>query len=215
VADRRLKLALAATAVIATLGLERWSGVWLLVVILLPTVIHVYVFTGLFILQGSIKSRSAWGYASFGVFVSSGSVLLIAHPASGAYAVRARTAALAEEFGPVFDQLGALTATPRGWDGLAAIGRFLGFAYTYHYLNWFSKTGIIRWHEVSRGRGVAIGVVYVASLALYAYDYRLGLVALALLSIVHVFLELPLDVRTAVELAGRAWPRSGRPERPD
>ena len=27
---------------------------------------------------------------------------------------------------------------------------FLAFAYTYHYLNWFSKTLIIKWHQVAK-----------------------------------------------------------------
>ncbi len=28
------------------------------------------------------------------------------------------------------------------------ISRFLAFAYTYHYLNWFSKTSAIGWHRL-------------------------------------------------------------------
>ncbi|HZR79859.1 MAG TPA: hypothetical protein VFD92_02095 [Candidatus Binatia bacterium] len=198
----RAKLALTLAAVVASLAIERWTAGWLFLIVMLPTVIHVFFFTGLFILHGSVKSRSAWGYASFAVFLACGALLLFYRPDAARYAVGPRTAAFSEEFWSVIDQLALLVRAPAGWDGLVAIGRFLGFAYTYHYLNWFSKTGIIRWHDVGAPRIAAIGVLYVASLALYAYDYRVGLVALALLSLVHVFLELPLDVRTGAALLG-------------
>ena len=81
--------------------------------------------------------------------------------------------------------------------------RARAFAYTYHYLNWFSKTGVIRWHTVSRSRMAAIALLYVASLAIYAYDYATGLIALFTLSLLHVLLEFPLDVRTIVSLISR------------
>ena len=34
--------------------------------------------------------------------------------------------------------------------------RLIAFAYQYHYLNWFSKTSIIKWHEVTRARAATI-----------------------------------------------------------
>ncbi len=120
------------------------------------------------------------------------------------YVVSARTAALGEEFAPVADQRLRLPGAGGDWDRLAAAGRFLGFAHPYHYLNWFSKTGIIRWHEVGRRRLAGVAVIYVLALGLYAYDYHTGLVALGLLSLVHVLLEFPLDVRTAAALVARA-----------
>ena len=45
-----------------------------------------------------------------------------------------------------------------------------------------------------------IGVLWLASVGLYAYDYATGLAALFFLSIVHVFLEFPLDARTFVDV---------------
>ena len=47
---------------------------------LLTTVVHVYVFTGLFILAGSMKSRSRSGYASLAVYVACGLGLLLIQP---------------------------------------------------------------------------------------------------------------------------------------
>src|SRR5262249_58461866 len=52
---------------------------------------------------------------------------------------------------------------------------FIAFAYLYHYLNWFSKTSIIRWNEISRARLSAIVAVWLASVPLYPYDGQGGL----------------------------------------
>jgi hypothetical protein len=87
--------------------------------------------------------------------------------------------------------------------------RFIAFAYTYHYLNWFSKTSIIKWHEVSARRTVGIVGLWLLSLALYAHDYQTGMMALYFLSILHVMLEFPLNHRTFVGI-GRELSALGR-----
>lgn len=72
--------------------------------------------------------------------------------------------------------------------------RFIAFAYCYHYLNWFSKTRIIKWHEISKLRcGMIIGI-YACALCLYYYNFGLGFAVLLSLSFLHVILELPLDI---------------------
>jgi hypothetical protein len=167
--------------------------------ILLSTVVHVYVFTGLFILAGSMKSRSATGYASFLVFLACGIGLLVVQPAT-TYEPTAWARTNLGPFTGVVQSIALLVPGEGHRATLVAIGRFLGFAYTYHYLNWFSKTGIIRWHEISAGRMATIGVLWVASIGLYAWDYGVGLAALFFLSVTHVFLEFPLDARTAVDV---------------
>jgi hypothetical protein len=83
-----------------------------------------------------------------------------------------------------------------------SIQSFIAFAYTYHYLNWFSKTGVIGWHRVPKGRLLASGAVWLVAVGLYAYDYLLGLTVLLFLSLLHVFLEFPLNHRMLSELAG-------------
>jgi hypothetical protein len=205
-ADRRIKLTLLVAGMVATIAFQYWRAGWLFLFLLLPTVIHVYVFTGLFILHGNLKSHSRWGYASLAVFLACGAALVLYRPPAAAYAISERTGALANEFSGVVEQLTTSFGIPFDWDNVAAIGRFLAFAYTYHYLNWFSKTEIIGWHAVSRARLTVIGVVYAAALGLYAYDYHVGFVALFGLSFTHVLLELPLDLRTAVALTGRSLP---------
>ncbi len=97
------------------------------------------------------------------------------------------------------------------------IGRFIAFAYLYHYFHWFSKTSVIRWHEVPRARMAVLVAVWLGSVALYAVDYGLGLRWLLLLSFAHVVLEFPLDHKTFLAIGGeltarvrgRSTPRAG------
>ena len=60
--------------------------------------------------------------------------------------------------------------------------RFIAFAYLYHYLNWFSKTEVIRWHKVPKVRFIAVIVIWIASCIVYLIDYGLGLTFLFFLS---------------------------------
>lgn len=76
--------------------------------------------------------------------------------------------------------------------------RFIAFAYLYHYLNWFSKTEIIRWHKVPKVRFILVMVVWIASSVFYTYDYSLGLSLLFFLSFSHVLLEFPLNIVSIV-----------------
>jgi hypothetical protein len=71
--------------------------------------------------------------------------------------------------------------------------RFIAFAYTYHYLNWFSKTRVIQWHKVPRKRFIGVIVFWLVSIALYLYNYTMALMWLFFLSYMHVLLELPLN----------------------
>lgn len=200
----RQKLWLALGVVALSPLVQSFEPTAVLFTIFLVTVVHVYVFTGVFILQGSFKSGRASGFVSFAVFLVCGMVLLLHRPPIADFPLGSYASANIELFlpliQPVADWTGVGVTEPGGW---LAVVRFLGFAYTYHYLNWFSKTGIIRWHDVSRRRLAVILVMYVASVALYAYSYALGLLALLFLSQLHVLLEFPLDVRAITDV-GRA-----------
>jgi hypothetical protein len=72
--------------------------------------------------------------------------------------------------------------------------RFIAFAYTYHYLNWFSKTSVIKWHLVPRKTLIATIITWLVSISFYIYDYNLGMKVLFFLSFLHVFLEFPLNI---------------------
>ncbi len=76
--------------------------------------------------------------------------------------------------------------------------RFIAFAYLYHYLNWFSKTEVIRWHKVPKIRFAAVIVLWIAASVFYTIDYSLGLSVLFFLSFSHVLLEFPLNIISIV-----------------
>ena len=76
--------------------------------------------------------------------------------------------------------------------------RFIAFAYLYHYLNWFSKTEIIRWHQVPKLRFAAVILLWVVASVFYAYDSSLELSLLFFSSVSHVLLEFPLNIISIV-----------------
>ena len=198
-----VKIATFVTCVALAVPMGSWFPARIFFGALLTTVVHVYVFTGLFILAGSMKSRSRSGYASFAVFLACGLGLLLVQPRTSFAVTEYAKANMGPFVGVIDAMLALLPSTGPDLDSaIMAIGRFLGFAYTYHYLNWFSKTGIIRWHEIGAGRMTMIGCLWVLSVALYWYDYATGLAALFFLSMVHVFFEFPLDARTFVDIIG-------------
>jgi hypothetical protein len=180
--------------------------------IFLPTLIHVYVFTGLFMLYGTLKSHSGPGYLALAVFVACPFVLMFWRPDIG-YVVSDYGRTTYANFEllnreillllgiPARDQTQLRAAMYGSAIGIA-IMRCIAFAYTYHYLNWFAKTSIIKWHQVSWRRLAAITVLWLISVGVYWYDYRAGFVALATLSFLHVFLEFPLNHRTIIAIGG-------------
>src|SRR5690606_1980879 len=71
---------------------------------------------------------------------------------------------------------------------------FIAFAYTYHYLNWFSKTTVIGWHKViSKKKLIVILGIWVIALVVYFTNYYAGFVLLLFLSYLHVLMEFPLN----------------------
>ncbi|MEP6677050.1 MAG: hypothetical protein ABJA78_17945 [Ferruginibacter sp.] len=195
-----------------------------------PTLIHVYIFTGLFMLYGALKSRSKSGIWSV--------VVLVICPLLLFFLFREQSFVHVTEYGKqaygtplsntgffslnqeilsrFFDQKLTIPATittneqyqhfydlewtKRVFHSSTGIivTRFIAFAYMYHYLNWFSKTEVIRWHKVPKARFVVVIIVWLISLALYAYSYRVGLQWLFFLSFTHVLLEFPLNFTSMV-----------------
>jgi hypothetical protein len=167
---------------------------------LLTTIVHVFLFTGAFILFGALKSRSWVAVLSLGVFVCC-AIAALALPAPFAPPTdRVRQLYTGFEF--LNKELLLMFGRSMAVYEPLAIGimRLIAFAYLYHYLNWFSKTSIIKWHEVPRARAVAILASWLAGGALYLYDFRIGLGVFYLLSLLHVFLEFPLNHQTLVDI---------------
>ncbi len=162
--------------------------------LLVPTVIHVYFFTGFFILKGALKSQNGWAILSLIVFIACGMIFFIAAPAAHVISpdyVKANIGFFATLVKNITDILSFSGKV----NPLSALG-FLSFAYTYHYLNWFTKVNVIRWNDIPRQRLVFIIALYLMSISLYLVNYQLGLSALFALSLLHVFLELPLNILT-------------------
>ena len=175
--------------------------------VFLPTLIHVFLFTGLFILFGALKNKSATGIASIIVFAACAVSFFVLFPKFSFYQVSdyAQKALLDSGFTMVnqaFIHIFNLGATTRENIFTTNIGfgimRFIAFAYTYHYLNWFSKTSVIKWHLVPKKWLASTIALWLISVGLYAYDYKTGLIALYFLSMLHVFLEFPLNYRSII-----------------
>ena len=180
---------------------------FMLFAIWLPTIIHVFLFTGAFILFGALKSRSKSGILSLGVFIACAFTFFIFMPANFGISVtdygkqsyslfRVLNITLYKLFG--FGDLQINDAALYFGPKAIAVMRFIAFAYTYHYLNWFSKTTVIKWNEISKKRMTVIIVLWIVSVALYLFSYKVGFYALFLLSMLHVFLEFPLNHHTFI-----------------
>ncbi len=174
--------------------------------VFLPTLVHVFLFTGAFVLFGALKSHSTSGIASFVVFLAIPLLFWLTADSSGVRPLSGYVVKTYTHFGTLNARILGLLK-PGGIQSVndifystygVLVMRFIAYAYTYHYLNWFSKTSVIGWHEVSRRRLVSIGVLWVLSLALYLWNYKTGFIALYCLSFLHVFLEFPLNHLTFV-----------------
>jgi hypothetical protein len=157
----RVRIAvLVASAVVV--GLLSFSGYYVVGAFFLVTIIHVLVFTAAFVFYGTLKSRSASGILSLVVFVLCSTSFFLYVPeghAVGKFVQQSYRSfnALNVELLKLF-RLGPGTSSAEVYESRSGltIMRLIAFAYTYHYLNWFSKTSIIKWHDVPRIRAVII-----------------------------------------------------------
>ena len=192
-------------------------GLVLFLAAILPTVVHVYVFTVLFIVSGLVRSSErpmlAWVNP---LLLLAMPVLLLrgswSYLAPGSYWVHAE-AGFSELHRYLAGLLGAnLHPGMTMMTDPAATGvmRVLAFIYMYHYLNWFAKTELLKWHLVSRRSWVTILALYGLSIGCYLYSFVLGFYIVNFLSLLHVLLELPLNWHTGHYLASaipKLWRR--------
>lgn len=174
-----------------------------LVGLFIPTLIHIYVFTLLFMIFGAINHRTTPGILAILLLMLCPVIVFNLQIDTAAYPLSESTKAnfsssnldgLNVQIANFFGQL------ENGHFNLISpvgikIQIFLAFCYTYHYLNWFSKTSIIGWNKaISKPGFYLILVLWLASVGLYCYDYKTGLMALFFLSFLHVILEFPLNM---------------------
>jgi len=218
-------LGLAAVTALAFTALSTTGFLVVLLGTFVPTLVHVYLFTGFFIIYGALKERSRSGYLAFFVFLLCPVLCWLVDPrrhTPSAYVVISYFL----NFGPLNMTILGVGMPHTKAEGASAglqvfssdrglmVMRFIAFAYTYHYLNWFSKTSIIRWHEVGKQRLAAIGALWIASVGIYIYDYSLGFKVLFCLSFMHIYLEFPLNHLSIVGTLREIRSRIGRPLEP-
>ncbi|HEY1039748.1 MAG TPA: hypothetical protein VGF30_10105 [Bacteroidia bacterium] len=197
----------------AKMGLDQHPDAFMWFGLLLPTIIHVCLFTGLFILYGALKTKSGSGYLSLGVFALCILSCFLFMPSAPAAPVSEHIQKTLVNFDVINRGLLLLfgldssvtdfnTAFQLAQINLftspaaIAVARFIAFAYTYHYLNWFSKTAVIKWHEVPKQRMIWVVLLWIGSVVAYLIDYNIGFKVLFLFSMMHVLLEFPLNFVT-------------------
>ncbi|MEZ5404398.1 MAG: hypothetical protein R2729_32255 [Bryobacteraceae bacterium] len=195
---------LAAVALVSYVVVQTFGFAAAFLALFVPTLIHVYVFTGLFMLYGALKDESYSGYTAFGCFLLFPLLFVVADVKTGEPAPYV-VVSYWKSFSLLnLSLLGLDIPSTREQGGAAGLAvftsptglklmRFIAFAYTYHYLNWFSKTSVIRWHDASTARLAGVAALWAASVGLYVFDYSTGVQWLLCLSYMHVYLEFPLN----------------------
>ncbi|MFT5780173.1 MAG: hypothetical protein ACI837_003134 [Crocinitomicaceae bacterium] len=171
--------------------------------LLIPTIIHVYLFTLIFMLYGAAKSKSKYGYAAviFALLIPVIFIYMKINPEQYAFSDLMKSTYLENNF----HLTPALFAKFIGIsDGKSfyfmetmelRLMMFMSFIYTYHYLNWFSKTTTIAWHKkLTLTRSIVIGVLWIGMLSLFYYDFKTGFLVALFFSFLHVILEFPLNM---------------------
>lgn len=173
--------------------------------VLLPTLIHVSLFTLVFMALGAFRSGQKVQWVLLAIYLAA-IALILAVPPTAASLVPSFAKAASDYFANVAPALGRLFGIP----GLSLDNRLvalLAFVYTYHYLNWFIKAEVIRWNQMTKSRLAIVVAASAASTALYFYDYAFGFTVLLALSLAHIVLEFPLNglaLRQLGEAIGRS-----------
>lgn len=168
----------------------------------IPTLIHVYVFTFFFMLYGALKNNSLYGKIAVAVLVLAAMFLLFV-PLSISYNISDYAF---RTYDGLFSKVNKTFMKNFNYGSVAGniytsksglmLARFIAFAYTYHYLNWFSKTSIIQWHKMPKLNLAIVVVLWLSSIGLYWINFKLGFIALLFLSFLHVYLEFPLNMHS-------------------
>jgi hypothetical protein len=184
-----------------------WLGV---IGVLLPTLIHVSLFTLIFMMLGALRARSAFQYTLIGVYIAA-ILLIVVAPPSASTVIPGFANVARDYFGNVAPALSHVFRV-RGMTLDGRLTGLLAFVYSYHYLNWFIKAEVIRWTDIPRSRLALLVGVSAGSTALYLYNYAVGFAVLLAFSLIHVVLEFPLNALAARQL-GEALRKRRQPER--
>jgi len=175
----------------------------LIVGLLVPTVIHVFVFTILFMLYGVLRSNSIHGYISVGLGMLCPVIIGLweIDPKSYNFPDFIKEIFVASKFHISHVKLTKFFGLSDGkaffFYSVVVIKFqiFIAFIYLYHYLNWFSKTTVIGWHkQLTKKNAIVIVGLWLLAMGLHIYDYSTGVLLVLSLSLLHVVLEFPLNI---------------------
>jgi hypothetical protein len=171
----------------------------------LPSLMHVFIFTGIFILSGFLKTKNKWSFLTFIIFLVVSVFLLNFNwnnpNLEGNILSKYQSfEKLNQTILSIFDRQNTTKESVYFSNFGIQLMQFISFAYTYHYLNWFSKTSVIQWHKTTKIKFSLIVLIWIVSVLLYLYNYKTGLYWLYLLSLTHVILEFPLNITSVKNL---------------
>lgn len=176
-----------------------------LIGLFIPTVIHVYIFTLLFMLFGAKKARSKLGYAAVFLALVVPFVFIIVKIDQSYYffSDSMKKIFLDNRFYEAPLGVAKLFGLTDGKSFFfyekmeLRLMMFISFIYLYHYLNWFSKTTLIQWHKsLTKRNTIAILLAWCIMMSLFYYDYRLGFIIALFFSLLHVIVEFPLNIQS-------------------
>jgi hypothetical protein len=176
-------------------------GLVFVIAVGVPTLVHVFFFTWIFMVNGAIRTQGAgmrrWVNPVLMLAVTTILLVLPMHyGAPGRVWLRME----ADSFGPTLQVMARSLHHTMTLDGgiasdplVAGMLRIFAFAYMFHYLNWFGKKDLLGWHRISGRTWAVIGILYVISVGLYGWNFRVGFMVANFLSLLHVLMEFPLD----------------------
>ena len=183
-------------------GMEHYS---IIIGLFIPTIIHVYLFTLIFMAYGAKISKSKFGYLSvaLALIIPFIFVFIKIQPDSYLFSDSLKVIYLDNNFHVTPVLLSKYLGLSEGntfyfYEQMELrLMMFFSFIYCYHYLNWFSKTTVIQWHKMLNiKKTIAIIAIWLLSLFFYYIDFRLGVLLSLFLSFLHVVLEFPLNMLT-------------------
>ena len=189
-------------------------GYGLFLAAFVPTVVHVYVFTFLFLVSGALRGKRASRFGAVNALLLLAlPVLLLRLPATLPMGLPGHAWMQSEAlFAGVHEYIAGLMGLGMHFNAGAALEpnailvfRFLAFIYLHHYLNWFAKTELLAWHKVSPRAWATVLVIYTVLITSYFFSFALGFYATYALSLLHVLLELPLNWQAGAGIVQHPW----------
>ncbi|AUC78866.1 hypothetical protein CW736_05415 [Nonlabens sp. MB-3u-79] len=196
-------------SVIGAILLKNVEQYKLLIGVFVPTVIHVYLFTMIFMLYGAKKSKSVYSYISVALVLLIPIIIINLGLTRGSYLFSdfSKELYLENDFHVLPVSFSKFLGMTDGTEFYfyesiwLKFMIFISFIYCYHYLNWFSKTTVIKWHNMlNKKKIITIAILWFTVIFLYWFDFGLGLLISLFLGFIHVILEFPLNMLSIKEL---------------